>query len=1099
MAEASEPKYVEGTSTNQVPLVSQEVVDDGLTLSKPIASPAGLTLLHTLEGQTNRITFVAWSPDGRLLAVAAADGKVRLWDAVSSTLLYVLESPPRVVSTGMVSTQEEGQITSVAWSPDGKLLAAGASHGSVLLWDSASNRLLPSIMLNFYTHKVSNYTYTVGRPVVRSVAWSPDGKLLTIAADDEVNLWNQARGTLHILPGRRLWNAFFIDAVIWSPDGALLAAHSREDLQLWDVTKGKQLQRLKVQVTSLAWSPDGKLLSAVGADGKMKLWDTTTGELLPVLSPDSAWAVASHIETPAWSPDGKLLASGGSDDLVHLWDPTTGRLLYTLEGHTNRVKSVAWSPDGTLLASGSSTDSLSPEAEIRIWRTDTWEPVAALTGLEGLPHVTWHPRLPVMVTAGQQKRDALVWHLDLTYLLQAAPSPETVHYANAKVMLVGDSGVGKSGLALVLTGQPFAPTDSTHGRRVWPLDRQEVRQENGIHETQEILLWDLAGQPDYRLIHQLHLHEATVALIVFDAARDTDPFAGIRYWHHALQQAQQARGTHTLPLKIFLVAARIDRGGRSVSHARMETLLQELGCAGYIETSAKDGRGIDELNQTIHTAIDWTKLPKVTSTRLLQAMKTFVFNEQDAGRLLRSTDDLYSNFLHTHDAPAPSEKLYQQFETVLGRMEALGAIRRLNFGNLILLQPERLDAYASALLIAVKDEPDGLGNIAEARVQQGDFFVPQEERLPHPTQETLLLIAMIDELVRHQLVLRESGFLLFPSQSTREHPERALLESKSVVTFTFMGPVLSIYTTLVVRLAQSGFFQKQDLWHHTITYTTRAGGLYGLLLSLQGEERAELGLFFDEAAREEMRFHFEDFVYRHLKRHVVGTLQRRRRYVCPTCGEAFTGTQVSKRQTLGFSSIRCSACDTQVSLLDGTDRLNTLPPSLVKAMEHEADTQRDRESAVSKLQGKIATQDFDVFLCHNGQDKSAVRKLSKQLKEHGLLPWLDEEQLQPGLPWQRLLEEQITQIKAAAVFVGKDGIGPWQHQELDAFLREFVSRGCPVIPVLLADAPQEPNLPVFLKAMTWVDFRVQDPDPMQRLRWGITGRRDAYKDLREDG
>ena len=132
---------------------------------------------------------------------------------------------------------------------------------------------------------------------------------------------------------------------------------------------------------------------------------------------------------------------------------------------------------------------------------------------------------------------------------------------------------------------------------------------------------------------------------------------------------------------------------------------------------------------------------------------------------------------------------------------------------------------------------------------------------------------------------------------------------------------------------------------------------------------------------------------------------------------------------------------------------------------------------------------FDVFLCHNGQDKPAVKQIGEQLKHHGILPWLDEWELRPGLPWQRLLEEQIEQIKAAAVFVGKDGIGPWQRQELDAFLREFVRRGCPVIPVVLSDAPQKPALPMFLKAMTWVDFRIQDSDPMQRLLWGITGRR----------
>jgi hypothetical protein len=138
---------------------------------------------------------------------------------------------------------------------------------------------------------------------------------------------------------------------------------------------------------------------------------------------------------------------------------------------------------------------------------------------------------------------------------------------------------------------------------------------------------------------------------------------------------------------------------------------------------------------------------------------------------------------------------------------------------------------------------------------------------------------------------------------------------------------------------------------------------------------------------------------------------------------------------------------------------------------------------------KRAAGQFDVFLCHNWADKPAVKRIARQLQDAGVLPWLDEWELPPGQPWQPLLEEQLEHIKSAAVFVGAAGVGPWQEQEIHGFLREFVSRTCPVIPVLLPDAPQAPELPRFLRAMTWVDFRTNDPDPMKRLVWGITGRR----------
>ena len=103
-----------------------------------------------------------------------------------------------------------------------------------------------------------------------------------------------------------------------------------------------------------------------------------------------------------------------------------------------------------------------------------------------------------------------------------------------------------------------------------------------------------------------------------------------------------------------------------------------------------------------------------------------------------------------------------------------GSDRWLSFGNLVLLQPELLDIYASALVNAVRDEPDGLGSIAEQRARQGKFSVPEEQRLKDKKQEELLLIAMVEDLLYHEIALREYAddgtYLVFPSQSTRENP-----------------------------------------------------------------------------------------------------------------------------------------------------------------------------------------------------------------------------------------------------------------------------------------------------------------------------------------
>jgi hypothetical protein len=162
-------------------------------------------------------------------------------------------------------------------------------------------------------------------------------------------------------------------------------------------------------------------------------------------------------------------------------------------------------------------------------------------------------------------------------------------------------------------------------------------------------------------------------------------------------------------------------------------------------------------------------------------------------------------------------------------------------------------------------------------------------------------------------------------------------------------------------------------------------------------------------------------------------------------------------------------------------------------MDASADAARSAAAASSVIRGKEETSDFDVFLCHNVADKAAVRRTAERLRERGILPWLDETELPPGRPWQRELERQVPNVRAAAVFVGPTGIGPWQDQELMAFLREFVERKCPVIPVLLPGATR-PALPVFLRAFTWVTLNENDPTAIERLAWGITGRKPELLD-----
>jgi GTPase SAR1 family protein len=665
---------------------------------------------------------------------------------------------------------------------------------------------------------------------------------------------------------------------------------------------------------------------------------------------------------------------------------------------------------------------------------------------------------------------------------------ELVEYTNAKVVLVGDSGVGKSGLALVLVGRPFSPTESTHGRLVHKFDSQVLLTVgSGRTEIRDTLLWDLAGQPGYRLVHQLDLSDVAVAVVVFDARSETDPLSGAFHWVRALRQAQGSERGPILPK--LLVAARIDRGGLAVSRERVDDFMRVCDFRGYYETSAKDGSNVVALREAISQAIDWDALPKVSSNALFERIRKFVNEEQRAQRVLSAVDDLYRLFLNSPDGPDASDVLRAQFVTCLGRLEALGLIRRLSFGNLVLLQPEMLAGFASALINAARDEPDGFGSITEERARLGEFYIPDENRLQDQEQQNLLLIATIEHLLRHEIAFREDTDLVFPSQLTRENPELPDPEGKAV-TFAFEGPLMNVYATLAVRLAHTGLLNKKELWKNAATYSARVGGTAGIFLREIEEGRGELVLFFDGAASEETRFQFEEYVRVHLERRAVpGTLIRRRIFACVECRTPVAELVATRRRERGFDWLACPVCGARVSLRDREERLMTSTGSMVSEMDVKADSRRAAETAVSILEGKIATEDFDVFLCHNSQDKEAVKEIGGELKRHGILPWLDEWELRPGFTWQSELEKQIPKIRSAVVFVGKGGLGPWQRSELHAFLSEFHNRKCPVIPALLPDAPLVPELPVFLRGMTWVDFRTHNPLPIDQLIWGITGER----------
>ncbi len=835
--------------------------------------------------------------------------------------------------------------------------------------EAAPPNLPPGVKL---VRTLRGHTDWIGR-----IAWSPDGRMLASpSADMTIRLWDAETGKcLRRLEG----HTHQVRSVDFDSAGRTLASGSLDHtVKLWEVDSGRLLHILeenKRGVAGVVFDPTGGSLASGSWDNTIKLWEAARGWLLRTLEGHD-----NGVVSVAFDPTGGSLASGSMDNTVKLWEVDSGRLLRTLEGHSgDAVVCVSFLFDGRLVASKGDDDT------IRLWSSDTGVCLGfapELSSKRWPPGLAFHPRLPLLATVGsdpgtpEHDCDRLIhiWELDLAVLLGQTPAIQTSHYVNAKVMLLGDTGVGKSGLSLVLNGEPFEATDSTPGRKVWTFQSQEVELSKNLKQTRETLLWDLAGQPGYRVIHQLHLNE--VAVVVFDARSETDPLAGVRHWERALRLAQQRQGSSCVPMKKFLVSARADRGTVSVSKERLDALLVEFGFDGYFETSAKEGWQIKELRQAIEQGISWYALPEVSSSVLFADIKAFLLEVKQTGRLVAPARDLYEDFARAHPAVVAEEpNLSAQFDTCIGRLENRDLIRRLSFGGYVLLQPELLDAYASAMVNAAKKEPDGLGSVAEDAALAGQFYVPDEQKIKERGPEQLLLHATVEELVRHDLALRESAedgrYLVFPSEFIRDY-EAAPEPKGKALAVTFDGLVQSLYSTLAVRLGHSGLFTtgRAEMWRNAAVFTAKAGGKCGLYLHEFAEARGRLVIFYDkhegQLPSDETRFHFEEFVLAHARRRALdGTVEEVRFFVCAN-GHPVPDEYVRLLRDQGKKVFDCP-CGARVSLTEPRERLRF--PSKVEAMEQSADRERNVEMFIESARGEMSTPSFMEWV---GDDRATL-------------------------------------------------------------------------------------------------------------------------------
>ncbi|KIJ36863.1 hypothetical protein M422DRAFT_111641, partial [Sphaerobolus stellatus SS14] len=318
-------------------------------------SQTGKQIGEAMTGHTNWVNSVVFSPQGDRLASCSDDNTVRLWDVQTGKQI------------GEAMTGHTDPVNSVVFSPQGDHLASCSNDGTVRLWDSQTGKQFGEAMTG-HTDKVN------------SVVFSPQGDHLASCSNDgTVRLWNSQAGKQN---GQAMTgHTGSVNSVVFSPQGDRLASCSDDHtVRLWDLQTGEQIGGAMTghtgSVLSVVFSPQGDRLATCSADCTVCFWDSQTGKQIG----EAMMGHTDFVSHIVFSPQGDRLASCSHDNTVRLWDSQTGKqigetMIETMTGHTGSVNSVVFSPQGDRLATGSH------DHTVCLWDSQTGKQIGeAMTG-----------------------------------------------------------------------------------------------------------------------------------------------------------------------------------------------------------------------------------------------------------------------------------------------------------------------------------------------------------------------------------------------------------------------------------------------------------------------------------------------------------------------------------------------------------------------------------------------------------------------------------------------------------------------------------------------------------------------------------------------
>jgi small GTP-binding protein len=797
-----------------------------------------------------------------------------------------------------------------------------------------------------------------------------------------------------------------------------------------------------------------------------------------------------------FASDGGTLACASGNQIM-IWDADNEKLIRVIEDHTQPIQGIVSSRDGQLLVS-KGTDS-----RVNIWRRDNWDLVARIqvpTSHYWLPGLDFHPHFPLLATVGsdlgtpetEHDRVIHIWELDLAVLLGQAAAP-AVTYTSAKIVLLGDSGVGKTGLGWRLAHNEFKEHASTHGQQFW-LMKQLCKQRNDGTQC-EAVLWDLAGQDDYRLIHALFLDDADMALVLFDPTRNNDPLSGVDFWLKQLKvEAIPPSGTPTV-----LIAARSDRGTPRLTQEELDAFCKQRGVKAYLSTSAKEGEGIEKLILQMQDLIPWDAKPATVTNETFKRIKVFVLNLKEDSRrrkVILTSEELRRRLQKTDRKWKFSN---DEMLTAVGHLANHGYVTRLKTSQgeqRILLAPELLNNLAASFVLEARRNQKGLGSLEEQRLLSGGYKFPELEKLTEAEKDILLDSAAV-LFLEHNVCFRETdplngrAYLVFPELINLKKPLIAYdAITEDSVAYTVSGPMENVYASLVVLMGYTQTFTRTNQWRNHARYEVGTGHVCGFRLEAEREGELDFVLYFgtntDALVRKLFQSLFENFLARHNL-----TVQRFEPVECSN-GHTLDRSVVRKKMSSGVDFAFCNDCAEKIMLPKAGQpiQLTKRQAAEFEANRRAADQRSRFEQVLFRLNNYVTEQKIAVPECFISyawgdpeHERWVERSLATDLQKAGIIVVLDRwENARIGASVTRFVErvgktDRVIVVGTPLYRKKYDNNEPLSSfvvaAEGDLIVKRMIgteTKKESVLPVLL-EGTEDSAFPLLVQGRVYADFR----------------------------